>query len=185
MGAGCSVSPFPGLSLLGSPLGFLCTLCQGHVLSILLLLSPQNGLSPVAALNFSSRAENVARVAQRASSVVLPTAWAQLLFSLLLQKKPGSLIADRASCPGARAPAPVPLLAATLPEVLVALGAPGDLDGAGAGAGAKGQDRNTERWGLWITKLRVEGSGGWAKGCLDMGRWRRAFGGIVAQLVRG
>lgn len=181
MGAGCSVSPFPGLSLLESPRGFPCTLCQGPVLSILLLLSPQNDLSPMAALNFSSRAGNVAGVARRASSVVLPPAWAQLPFSLLLQKRPGSLTADQASCPGARAPAPVPPLAATLPEAPVALGAPGALDGAGAGAGAKGQDRNTERWGLRITKLRVEGSGGWAKGHLDTGRWRRAFGGIVAQ----
>lgn len=151
---------FQGFLYLGVPRGFLCTLCRGHFLSILLFLSPQNGLNTVAALDFSSRAGNVVEVAWQPRSVVLPPAWTQLPFSLLLQKRPGSLTADRASCPSARAPAPVPLLAATLPEAPVALGAPGALDGAGAEAGAKGQDKNTERWGLWTTKRRVEGSGG-------------------------
>lgn len=55
----------------------------------------------------------------------------------------------------ARVPAPVLLLAATLPGVpaaLEGLGALGALDAAGAGARARGQDRNVERWEPEILK---------------------------------
>lgn len=62
-----------------------------------------------------------------------------------VQKKLGSPTADRASCPGARPPAPVPQQAVTLPEARAALEAPGALAGVGAGAGAKGRDTNVER----------------------------------------
>lgn len=119
-----------------------------------LLLNSQDGLSRVPDPNSSSRAGIVVRVAWSSA------AWAQLPFFLVLQKMPGSLTADQASCPGARAPAPAPLLAAILPEAPAALGAPGVLDGAGAGARAKGQDGNAERWGLRVAKLRTEGWGG-------------------------
>lgn len=87
----------------------------------------------------------------------------------MLQRRPGSPTADPASYPGARAPAPVPQLAATLPGALAALGAPGALDGVGVGAEAraKGQeDRNVERWGLgrvgqgMIKNREVEGACG-------------------------
>lgn len=72
--------------------------------------------------------------------------------------RPGSLTADPASFPGARAPAPAQL-AATPPGAPAALGAPGALDGVGAGAIARGQDRNFERWGLEITKHEIMGLG--------------------------
>lgn len=92
---------------------------------------------------------------------VLPPAGAQPLLSFVLQRRPGSLIADPASCPVARRPAPAPPPAATPPGALAAPGAPGALAGAGAGAGAraKGQDGNAERWGLGTENLRVEDEG--------------------------
>lgn len=123
-------------------------LCQGHVLGVLCLLSPQKGLGPMPALHPPSRSGIAVKVAQWANSDLLLSARAWWPFSLVLQKRPGSLTADPASCPGARAPAPVPQLAATPPEAPAALEAPGALEGAGAGAGAKDQDGNAERWGL-------------------------------------
>lgn len=84
----------------------------------------------------------------------MPLARAQPHSSVVLQKGPGSRAADQASCPEAKAPAPVPQLGATLLGALAALGVLEALDGAGAGAGAtaKGQDRNARRWGPETTE---------------------------------
>ena len=143
MGAGRSVPAFPRPSLRGSsPRVSEHVLCEGHGLRALLLLSPQDGL-PSTLLPELGWQLGGHGGKQRCS----PPAWAQMPLCLVLQKRPGSPTADQASCPGARAPAPVPQPAATLREAPAALGAPGALAGAGAGAGAraKGQDRSVER----------------------------------------
>lgn len=95
----------------------------------------------------------------------------------MLQKRPGSLTADQASCPGARAPAPVPQQEATLREVPAALEAPGALDGAGAGAGAraKGRGRNVERWGLGYASNGSRRLGGVSQGVTGNRKVEKGF----------
>lgn len=130
----------------------------------------------------STRAGAEVRVGRQwPGSDVLLSAWAPWPFSLGLQKRPGSLIADRASCPGARGPTPVPQPAATLREALAALEAPGDLDGVGAGAGARarGQDRNVERCGLGYAS-NGEKAGQASRG---VGAWEQE--GLSEQVSKG
>lgn len=109
------------------------------------------------------RAGRVHRVASEQVVTVCFLPWAQLHFWVVLQKRPGSHMADQASWAMARAPAPALPLAATLPgvpaalEVLEALGA---LDAAGAGARATDQDRNIERW---VREIRQAGRVGQRK----------------------
>lgn len=71
----CSASPFPRLFLPRSSLWVSeHMLCQGHVLDVLCLLSPQDGPSPVPALHPPSRAGIAVKVVQWANSDVLLSA---------------------------------------------------------------------------------------------------------------